>query len=40
MLNVCSSNKCPSARCDSAAKVVCSNSDVFGTKTAFLIHVL
>jgi hypothetical protein len=41
MFNVCCSSKnCPSARCVSAANVVCRDIDVFGTKTASLNHIL
>jgi hypothetical protein len=41
MFNVCSSSKiCPSARCDSAANVVCRDVDIFGTKTLSLKHIL
>jgi hypothetical protein len=41
MFNVCCVTKnCPSARCASAAKVVCRNVDVFGPKTLLLKHIL
>jgi hypothetical protein len=41
MLNVCSSNKiCPSAVYTSAAKVAYRDTDVFGTKTLSLTHIL
>jgi hypothetical protein len=35
----CSKN-CPSARCTSAANVVCRDVDVFGTKSLSLKHIL
>ncbi|PNF34240.1 hypothetical protein B7P43_G17496 [Cryptotermes secundus] len=41
MFNVCSVSKnCPSARCASAANVVCRNVDVFGPKTLLMKHIL
>jgi hypothetical protein len=41
MFSVCSSSKnCPSARCASAANVVCRDVDTFGTKTLSPKHVL
>jgi hypothetical protein len=41
MFSVCSSSKnCPFARCASAANVVCTDVDIFGTKTLSLKHVL
>jgi hypothetical protein len=41
MFSVCSSSKnCPSARCASAANVVCRDVDIFGTKTLSLKHIL
>jgi hypothetical protein len=41
MYSVCSvSNICPSARCASAADVVCRDVDVFGPKTLLLKHIL
>jgi hypothetical protein len=41
MFSVCSSSKnCPSARCSSAANVVCGDVDIFGTKTLSLKHIL
>jgi hypothetical protein len=41
MFNVCSSSKnCPSARCASAANVVCRDSDIFGTKPLSLKYIL
>jgi hypothetical protein len=39
--SVCSSSKnCPSARCASAANVVCRNVDVFGARNVLLNHIL
>jgi hypothetical protein len=41
MFSVCSSSKnCPSARCASAANVLCRDIDAFGTKTMPLKHIL
>jgi hypothetical protein len=41
IFNVCSSCKnCPSARCASAANVVCRDVDVFGARNIFLRHFL
>jgi hypothetical protein len=41
MFSVCSVGKnCPSARCASAANVVCKDVDVFGPKTLSLKHIL
>jgi hypothetical protein len=41
LFNVCFSSKnCPSARCASAANVVCRNVDVFGAKNVLLNHIL
>jgi hypothetical protein len=41
MYRVCSASKnCPSARCASAANVVCMDVDVFGPKTLKLKHIL
>jgi hypothetical protein len=41
LFNVCSSTKnCPSARCASAANVVCRDVDVFGAKNVLLYHIL
>jgi hypothetical protein len=41
MFNIWSSSKnCPSARCASAANVVCRNADIFGTKTLSLKYIL
>jgi hypothetical protein len=41
LLNVRSSSKyCPSARCTSAANVVCREADEFGSKTVSLNHIL
>ncbi|PNF40967.1 hypothetical protein B7P43_G08815 [Cryptotermes secundus] len=41
MFNVCSVSKnCPSARCASAANVVCRDTDVFGPKTLLMKHIL
>jgi hypothetical protein len=40
LFNVCSSSKsCPSARCASAANIVCSDVDVFGAKNVLLNHI-
>jgi hypothetical protein len=39
--NFCPSSKnCPSARCASAANVVCRDFDVFGAKTVLLNNIL
>jgi hypothetical protein len=35
-----SSRYCPSARCASAANVVCRDIDLFGAKTVLLNHIL
>jgi hypothetical protein len=40
LFNVCSSKNCPSARCSSAANVVCRNVDVFGAKTVSLPYFI
>jgi hypothetical protein len=41
MFSVCSSSKnCPSARCASAANVVCRDVDISGTKPLSLKHIL
>jgi hypothetical protein len=41
MFNVCSSSKnCPSARCASAANVVCKDVDVFGAGNVRINHLL
>jgi hypothetical protein len=41
LFNVCPSSKnCPSARCTSAANVVCRNFDIFGAKTVLLNNIL
>ncbi|PNF36234.1 hypothetical protein B7P43_G08692, partial [Cryptotermes secundus] len=41
MFNACSVSKnCPSARCASAANVVCRDIDVFGPKTLLWKHIL
>jgi hypothetical protein len=41
LFNVCSSGKnCPSARCASAANVVCRNAHVFRAKNVILNHIL
>jgi hypothetical protein len=41
LFSVCSSSKnCPSARCASAANVVCRDGDIFRTKTLSLKHIL
>jgi hypothetical protein len=41
MFSVCSSSKdYPSARCASAANVVCRDFGIFGTKTLLLKHIL
>jgi hypothetical protein len=41
LFNVCSSSKnCPSARCASAANVVCRDVDVFGARNIFLNRLL
>jgi hypothetical protein len=41
MFSACSSSKnCPSAKFDSAANVVCSDVDIFGTKALSLKHIL
>jgi hypothetical protein len=41
VFNVCSSCKnCPSARCASAANVVCRDVDIFGAKNVLINHIL
>jgi hypothetical protein len=41
LFDVCSSSKnCPSARCASAANIVCINIDVFGAKNVLLNYIL
>jgi hypothetical protein len=40
LFNVCSSKNCPSARCASAANVVCGDIDVFGAQNFLLDHIL
>jgi hypothetical protein len=41
LFNVCSSSKnCPSARCASAANVVCRDVDVFGARNLLLSRLL
>jgi hypothetical protein len=41
LFNVCSSCKnCPSARCASAANVVCRDVDVFGANNVLLNHII
>jgi hypothetical protein len=41
LFNVCSSCKnCPSARCASAANVVCTDVDVFGARNILLRNFL
>jgi hypothetical protein len=41
LFNVCSPFKnCPSARCASAANVVCKDVDVFGTRNLLLSHLI
>jgi hypothetical protein len=42
LFSVCAITKkyCPSARCASAANVVCRDVDVFGPKTLLLKHIL
>jgi hypothetical protein len=41
LFNACSSSKnCPTARCASAAIVVCRDVDAFGAKNVILNHIL
>jgi hypothetical protein len=40
LFNVCSCKNCPSARCASAANVVCRDADVFGAENVHLNNVL
>jgi hypothetical protein len=41
LFSVCSSCKnCPSARCASAANIVCKDVDIFGAKNVPLNHIL
>jgi hypothetical protein len=40
LFSVCSSSRyCPSARCASAANVICRDIDVFGAKPVLLNHI-